>query len=187
MGTSIARPCIAKRQVEICWEEGAKFVSHGSTGKGNDQVRFELCYLGMDPTLTPVTPWREPEYFERFEGRQDLIEFATQHEIPVGATKKHSYSEDENLLHISYESGELEDPAFPGHKQDYPGLVLKKKSVDIMDTPDTPCNLTIEFVKGEPTKVTNVDDGTVIEDPLELFLYLNKAADTLPSLYMCRS
>ena len=73
MGTSIARPCIARRQVEICWEEGAKFVSHGSTGKGNDQVRFELCYLGMDPTLTPVTPWREPEYFNRFEGRQVLL------------------------------------------------------------------------------------------------------------------
>jgi len=174
MGTSIARPCIAKRQVEICWEEDAKYVSHGSTGKGNDQVRFELAYLGMDPTLIPVTPWREPEYFERFEGRQDLIEFATKHEIPVGATKKHSYSEDENLLHISYESGELEDPAFPGHSKDYPGFVLKKKSVDIMDTPDIPCNLTIEFVQGEPTKVTNVDDGTVIEDPLELFLYLNK-------------
>jgi len=128
----------------------------------------------MDPTLTPVTPWREPEYFEQFEGRQQLIEYATKHEIPVGATKEHSYSEDENLLHISYESGELEDPAFPGHNNAYPGLVLKKKSVDIMDTPDTPCDLTISFTQGVPTKVTNVSDGTVIEDPLELFLYLNK-------------
>jgi len=174
MGTSIARPCIAKRQVEICWEEGAQWVSHGSTGKGNDQVRFELCYLGMDPNLTAITPWREPEYFKRFEGRQDLIDYATQQEIPVGATKEHSYSEDENLMHISYESGELEDPAYPGHAVDYPGLVLRKKSVDIMDAPDTPCNLTIEFERGEPVKVTNVDDGTVVTDPLELYLYLNK-------------
>lgn len=174
LGTSVARPCIAKRQVEICWEEGAEWVSHGSTGKGNDQVRFELCYLGMDPTLKPITPWREPEYFERFEGRQDLIKYATLHNIPVGATKEHSYSEDENLLHISYESGELEDPAFPGHNVDYPGLVLRKKSVDIMDAPDKPCNLTIGFAKGEPVSVTNVDDGTVVTDPLELFLYLNK-------------
>jgi len=174
MGTSIARPCIAKRQVEICWEEGAQWVSHGSTGKGNDQVRFELCYLGMDPSLQAITPWREPEYFERFEGRQDLIDYATINEIPVGATKEHSYSEDENLMHISYESGELEDPAYPGHKVDYPGLVLRKKTVDIMDAPDTPCNLTVEFKEGEPVKVTNVDDGTVVTDPLELFLYLNK-------------
>jgi argininosuccinate synthase len=128
----------------------------------------------MDPTLKPITPWREPEYFERFEGRQDLIEYATKHEIPVGATKEHSYSEDENLLHISYESGELEDPAFPGHGNDYPGLVLRKKSVDILDTPDVPCNLTVAFERGHPVKVTNVDDGTVVEDALELFLYLNK-------------
>lgn len=174
MGTSIARPCIAKRQIEICWEEGAEYVTHGSTGKGNDQVRFELCYLGMDPNIIPVTPWREPEYFERFPGRPDLLDYATANEIPVGATKKHSYSEDENLLHISYESGELEDPAYPGHGQEYPGMVLKKKSVDIMDTPDTPCNLTIGFKNGEPVSVKNVDDGTEITDPLELFLYLNK-------------
>jgi len=174
MGTSIARPCIAKRQVEICWEEGASWVSHGSTGKGNDQVRFELCYLGMDSNLQAITPWREPEYFNRFEGRQDLIDYATANEIPVGATKKHSYSEDENLMHISYESGELEDPAFPGHMVDYPGLVLRKKSVDLLDAPDEPCDLTISFEKGEPVKVTNIKDGTVVTDPLELFLYLNK-------------
>jgi len=176
LGTSVARPCIAKRQVEICWEEGATHISHGSTGKGNDQVRFELCYLGMDATLDCVTLWRDPEYLAKFEGRQDLIDYATAHGIPVGATKKHSYSEDENLMHISYESGELEDPAYPGNQHEYPGLVLKKKTREIMDTPDEPASLTIDFDNGDPCKVTNTDDGTSITDPLELYTYLNKIA-----------
>mmetsp|Transcript_1286 Transcript_1286/g.1527 ORF Transcript_1286/g.1527 Transcript_1286/m.1527 type:complete len:461 (-) Transcript_1286:1272-2654(-) len=176
MGTSIARPCIGKRQVEICWEEGAKYISHGSTGKGNDQVRFELCYLGMDPNLECVTLWRDPDYCEEFQGRTDLIEYAQKIGIPISQTKKHSYSEDENCLHISYESGELEDPAFPGHEQEYPGLVLKKKTVDIMDAPDTPVDLTIKFEKGIPTSVKNETDGTEITDPTDLFFYLNEVA-----------
>ena len=176
LGTSIARPCIGKRQVEICWEEDAKYISHGSTGKGNDQVRFELCYLGMDPELECVTLWRDPSYCQQFEGRTDLIDYATKHGIKIGQTKKHSYSEDENSLHISYESGELEDPAFPGHAEEYPGLVLKKKTVDIMDTPDTPVDLTIDFHKGIPVKVKNENDGTEIADGLGLFNYLNTVA-----------
>jgi len=106
LGTSVARPCIGKRQVEICWEEGARHISHGSTGKGNDQVRFELCYLGMDPTLNCVSLWRDRDYLSKFEGRQDLIDYANANGIPVSATKKHSYSEDENMFHISYESGD---------------------------------------------------------------------------------
>lgn len=174
LGTSVARPCIGKRQVEVCWNEGATHISHGSTGKGNDQVRFEMCYLGMDPSLQCVTLWRDPVYCEKFPGRGELLEYATAHGIHVTATKKHSYSEDENMMHISYESGELEDPAYPGHNHEYPGLVLKKKSVDINDCPDVPANLTIGFEKGTPVYVKNVDDGTVIEDPLELFMYLNK-------------
>ena len=175
LGTAMARPCIAKRQVEVAWAEGAGYVSHGSTGKGNDQVRFELCYLGMDARLKCVTLWREREYLERFQGRQDLLDYATSHGIPVSATKKHSYSEDENLMHISYESGELEDPAYPGNAEAYPGLVLKKKSVDIMDAPDTPASLKIEFESGYPTRVTNAAAGVDIAgDPLKLFLYLNE-------------
>ena len=175
LGTSIARPCIGKRQVEICWEEGARAISHGSTGKGNDQVRFEMAYLGMDATIDCVTLWRDPEYLERFKGRIDLLEYAEAEGIPVSASKKHSYSEDENLVHISYESGELEDPAFPGHANEYPGLVLKKKTVDIMDAPDAPANLTISFEQGVPVAVKNEDDGTEIaNDPLGLYLYLNE-------------
>jgi len=175
-GTSIARPAIGKRQVEIAWKEGATHISHGSTGKGNDQVRFELCYLGMDPSLECVTLWRMPEYNALFPGRGELLDYAEKHGIPVSATKKHSYSEDENLLHISYESGELEDPAYPGHTHEYPGLVMKKKTVEIEDAPDAPCNLTIEFEKGTPVKVTNVGTGESITDPLDLFNYLNKVA-----------
>ena len=172
LGTSMARPCIAKRQVEICWEEGANFISHGSTGKGNDQVRFEVCYLGMDPNLNCVTLWREPEYLARFEGRQDLLEYATAKGIPVTATKKASFSEDENCMHISYESGELEDPAFPGHNQEYPSEMWKKTN-PIAETPEQPAHLTIEFEAGVPVKVTNVDDGSVHTDAFGLFQYLN--------------
>jgi hypothetical protein len=91
LGTSIARPCISARQVEICKAENATHISHGSTGKGNDQVRFELAYLGMDPTLTCVTMWRDPEYLETFQGRLDLIDYAEREGIPVSATKKVSF------------------------------------------------------------------------------------------------
>eukprot|EP00938_MAST-03A_sp_MAST-3A-sp1_P002688 g2688.t1 len=174
LGTSVARPCIGKRQVEICWEEGAKHISHGSTGKGNDQVRFELCYLGMDHSLDCVTLWRDPEYLSKFEGRQDLIDYATTQNIPISQTKKHSYSEDENMMHISYESGELEDPAFPGHENEYPGMVLKKKSVGVMEAPDEPAKLTLDFQAGVPVRVKNFDDGTEISESVQMYEYLNK-------------
>ena len=176
LGTSIARPCIGKRQIEVCRQEGANFVSHGSTGKGNDQVRFELCYLAMAPDIECVTLWRDREYLDKFKGRLDLIDYAESENIPVGATKKHSYSEDENLYHISYESGELEDPAYPGHHTEggYPGLVLKKKSVSLLDAPDEPARLKIDFVEGNPVRVLNVDDGTEHTEPLPMFQYLNE-------------
>lgn len=174
LGTAMARPCIAKKQVEIAWEEGAKHVSHGSTGKGNDQVRFELCYLGMDPTLECVTLWRDRDYLNKFEGRQDLIDYATAKGIPVSATKKHSYSEDENIVHISYESGELEDPAYPGHFE-YPGLVLKKLTRDLDDTPDAPCSLELDFVAGDAVAL-RVDGVEINDDPLAIFAKLNEVA-----------
>ncbi|MCX7822093.1 MAG: argininosuccinate synthase [Syntrophobacterales bacterium] len=106
LGTSIARPLIAKRQVEIAHEEGADAVSHGATGKGNDQVRFELTYMALDPSLTIIAPWREWD----LKSRTALIEFAKRHGIPIPVTKERPYSSDRNLLHISYEGGILEDP-----------------------------------------------------------------------------
>lgn len=106
LGTSIARPLIAKRQIEIADKEGANAVCHGATGKGNDQVRFELTYLALKPDVKIVAPWRE----WAMKGREELIAYAEKHKIPVTATKAKPYSTDRNLLHISYEGGILEDP-----------------------------------------------------------------------------
>src|SRR3954470_13321850 len=106
MGTSLARPVIAKKQIEIAQKEGADAVAHGATGKGNDQVRFELTYYALQPDIKVVAPWREWE----FKGRMDLIAYAEQHKIPVTATAAKPYSTDRNLMHVSYEGGILEDP-----------------------------------------------------------------------------
>ena len=106
MGTSLARPVIAKRQIEIARKENADAVAHGSTGKGNDQVRFELTYYALQPDIKVIAPWREWEY----KGRTDLIAYAKQHNIPVTATAEKPYSTDRNLMHISFEGGILEDP-----------------------------------------------------------------------------
>jgi len=106
MGTSLARPVIAKRQIEIARKENADAVAHGSTGKGNDQVRFELTYYALQPDIKVIAPWREWE----FKGRSDLIAYAKQHDIPVTATAEKPYSTDRNLMHVSYEGGILEDP-----------------------------------------------------------------------------
>src|SRR5229473_517595 len=106
MGTSLARPVIAKRQIEIARIENADAVAHGSTGKGNDQVRFELTYYALQPDIKVIAPWREWE----FKGRSDLIAYAKEHKIPVTATHEKPYSMDRNLMHVSYEGGILEDP-----------------------------------------------------------------------------
>jgi len=106
LGTSLARPVIAKRQIEIARREGADAVAHGATGKGNDQVRFELTYYALEPDIKVIAPWREWE----FKGRSDLIAYCEQHHIPVTATHAKPYSTDRNLMHVSYEGGILEDP-----------------------------------------------------------------------------
>ncbi len=106
LGTSLARPVIAKRQIEIAQREGADAVAHGATGKGNDQVRFELTYYAFEPQIKVIAPWREWEY----KGRTDLIQYAEQHNIPIKATHAKPYSTDGNLMHVSYEGGILEDP-----------------------------------------------------------------------------
>jgi argininosuccinate synthase len=110
LGTSIARPCIAKAQVKIAQAEGAKYVAHGATGKGNDQVRFEMCAMALDASIKTIAPWRDPEFIEKFKGRPDLLAYAASHNIPVDATPKAPYSLDANLYHTSYESGMLENP-----------------------------------------------------------------------------
>ena len=116
MGTSIARPVITKAQVRLAQQEGAKYVSHGATGKGNDQVRFEMGAMALDASLTCIAPWRDPEFITKFKGRKELLEYAAKHNIRVDAKPKANYSIDANLFHISYESGMLEDPMTPPDK-----------------------------------------------------------------------
>ncbi|MCH8882904.1 MAG: argininosuccinate synthase [SAR324 cluster bacterium] len=110
LGTSLARPLIAKAQIDLAREEGAAYVAHGATGKGNDQVRFELGYYALNPDIKVIAPWKLPEFYKAYPGRRELIAYAEQHGIPVKATLDQPWSSDENLMHISYEAGMLEDP-----------------------------------------------------------------------------
>jgi argininosuccinate synthase len=170
LGTSVARPCIAKAQVGIAQREGAKFLSHGATGKGNDQVRFEMCAQALDASLTTIAPWRDPEFLESFKGRKELLAYATKHDIPISATPKANYSIDANLFHTSYESGILEDPMVG------PTSEMFLMTVAPEDAPDVATEIRIEFVKGNPSKVICKAQGIELSDPLESFIYLNKVA-----------
>ncbi len=159
LGTSLARPLIAKEQVRIALAEGADAVSHGATGKGNDQVRFELGYIGLAPNLKIIAPWRT----WNLNSRQKLVEFAQEHNIPVPVTKKNPYSCDENLLHISYEGGILEDP------WNEPDEDMFKFTVSPEKAPDAATYLEIEFAGGDPVAL----DGVKMT-PLALFTRLNE-------------
>lgn len=145
LGTSLARPLIAKRQMEIAQIEGADAVSHGATGKGNDQVRFELSYLAIDPDIKIIAPWREWD----LNSRTALMAFAEKHGIDVPTTPQKPYSTDRNLLHISYEGGILEDP----WKE--PTEDMFTLSVSPQDAPDKPEIIEITFEKGDPVAINN--------------------------------
>mmetsp|Transcript_25668 Transcript_25668/g.61682 ORF Transcript_25668/g.61682 Transcript_25668/m.61682 type:complete len:419 (+) Transcript_25668:164-1420(+) len=170
LGTSVARPCIAKEMVRIAAEEGASYVAHGATGKGNDQVRFEMCAQALDAKIKTIAPWRDAEFIESFKGRKDLLAYCTKHGIPVDVKPKSNYSIDENLFHTSYESGCLEDAACTYEES------MFKMTVSPKAAPEESTMIDIEFVKGIPVKMTNKTDGTVKTDPLELFLYANEIA-----------
>ncbi len=143
LGTSTARPLIARKQVEIALATGCDALAHGCTGKGNDQVRFELAYQALAPELKVIAPWRE----WNIVSREDAIDYASERGIPVPVTKKDPYSRDRNLWHLSHEGGPLEDPSFE------PEASMFKLSVDPMDAPDTPEKVTIEFEAGAPVAV----------------------------------
>ena len=143
LGTSIARPLIAKKQIEIAIRERADAVAHGSTGKGNDQIRFELTYYALKPDIKVIAPWREWS----FNSRESLIDYAAKHKIPVTATKAKPYSTDRNILHISYEGGVLEDPWAEPPKDMYTMTSPLEK------TPSTPEYVEIGFEKGDPVSV----------------------------------
>jgi argininosuccinate synthase len=142
LGTSIARPLIAKHQVEVAHAEGATAVAHGATGKGNDQVRFELTYMALDPSLKIVAPWKDPNF--ALTSREAAVDYAKKHKIPIEQTKKSIYSRDRNLWHLSHEGADLEDPA------NEPKDDLFVISQPVSKTPDKPDYVTIGFNKGVP-------------------------------------
>ena len=158
LGTSIARPLIARRQAEIALIEGAEAVSHGATGKGNDQVRFELTYMALAPNLKIIAPWRE----WTMRSRRELIEYADRHGIPVTATKAKPYSTDPNLFHISYEGGILEDPWESPPDEIFQLTVAPEKA------PNKPQEIEIEYREGNPIAV----DGKKMS-PAALLAHLN--------------
>jgi argininosuccinate synthase len=143
LGTSIARPLIAKRQIEVARKEGADAVSHGATGKGNDQVRFELTYYALEPNMRVIAPWRIWD----MRSRSDLIAYAEARDIPIPVTKEKPYSTDRNLLHISYEGGILEDPWLEPYEDMFVLSVSPEKA------PNTPEYVEIDFIAGNPVSV----------------------------------
>lgn len=161
LGTSIARPLIAKRQIEIAHETGADAVSHGATGKGNDQVRFELGYYALDPDITVIAPWREWD----LTSRTKLIDFAEKHQIPIAKDKRGDapFSVDANLLHISAEGKVLEDPWVE------PEEYIYSRSVSPEDAPDKPTYIEMDFERGDPVAI----DGEKLS-PAMLLTRLNE-------------
>jgi argininosuccinate synthase len=161
LGTSMARPIIARRQVEVARAIGARALAHGCTGKGNDQVRFELTFAALAPELQVIAPWREWS----IRSREDALDYAARHGIPVSATREKIYSRDRNLWHISHEGGPLEDPAWEPEED----LFLLTRSPE--NAPDRPDHVTIGFERGDPAAVDREPLG-----PVELLERLNELA-----------
>jgi argininosuccinate synthase len=168
LGTALARPVIAKRQIEIAHREKAGCVAHGATGKGNDQVRFELTYYALDPKIRVISPWKDREFLAEFQGRSDMIAYARAHGIEVKASADRPYSEDANLIHISHESGILEDPART------PESHVFSLTRSPLDAPDRETRLSVHFKDGVPVRVVDAENGVDVSDPYELFRYVNK-------------
>ena len=160
LGTSIARPLIAKKQIEIAQKVGASFVSHGATGKGNDQIRFELAYYAQNPKIKVIAPWRE----WNLKSRKDLIEYANNNDISFSKDKQNEppYSMDANILHTSYEGKVLEDPWLP------PDESMFTRTVSPEDAPNESTEILIEFKNGDPVKINERK-----KSPEEIFKYLN--------------
>ncbi len=167
LGTSLARPLIAKRQIEIAHKEKAPCVAHGATGKGNDQVRFELSYLAIDPSIKIISPWKDRDFLASFSGRRDLIAYAADRGIEVKASREKPYSEDANLIHISHESGILEDPRAA------PAEEVFSWTRSPREAPDAETRLEIHFKDGVPVRVSDLTRGVSKTGPSTLFAYLN--------------
>ncbi|XP_018018940.1 argininosuccinate synthase isoform X3 [Hyalella azteca] len=169
LGTSLARPCIVRGLVRAARKHKAGFIAHGATGKGNDQVRFEFGCAALMPNAKVIAPWRDPGFCARFQGRQDLFSYARANGIPLPVTPKSPWSIDGNIIHVSYESGILEDPNCPAPEG------LCQMTVDPEKAPDKPQLLTINFEKGIPVSVV-MEDGSRVEGSLEVFTAVNTAA-----------
>lgn len=168
MGTALARPCIVRGLIRVAKRVGAGFVSHGATGKGNDQIRFELGCYALCPDIKIIAPWKDPAFYTRLSGRKELFEYARQHDIPLPVTEKAPWSIDANIVHISYESGILEDPAA------HPPEGIYQMTTDPEKAPDTPEILTVTFQEGVPTSVSVAGDKTQVTGPLEILFTCNK-------------
>ena len=168
LGTSIARPLIAKRMVEIARAEGAQAIAHGATGKGNDQVRFELTAAALAPELEIIAPWRDERFRSQFPGRAEMIAYCEEKQIPVQASAKKPFSMDRNLLHISYEAGILEDPWFDAGDLKYRDY-FTTLSVFPEDAPDKPAYVELEFKNGNCIAVNGKE-----MNPLGVMRTLNK-------------
>lgn len=166
LGTALARPLIAKKLVEAAQKEKTICFAHGATGKGNDQVRFELTILKYIPDAEIISPWKDSEFLSQFSGRTDLINYAKKHNIPVSSSLEKPYSIDENLMHTSYEGGKLEDPTYT------PPEEMFRKTASIKNTPNEEMKFSIEFLNGNPISI-EMGDKKII-GALELFKYLNE-------------
>jgi len=167
LGTSIARPLIAKRMVEIARQEKADAIAHGATGKGNDQVRFELTAAALAPELKVIAPWRDASFREQFPGRAEMIEYCADKGIPIQASAKKPYSMDRNLMHISFEAGILEDPWLDASAAEH--RTMYKLSVSPEDAPDKPEYITLDFERGICVSVNGKS-----QSPLGVMQALNK-------------
>ena len=155
--------------IAVAEREGCQFVSHGCTGKGNDQVRFELAFYALKPDIKVIAPWRLPVFYDRFAGRGALLDYAAKAGVPVFQTAAKPWSTDENLFHISYEAGILEDP------DTTPPSDMWKLTKSIEEAPNTPERLTLHFTSGIPSKL-EVAEGSAVTDPVKIFMTLNKLA-----------
>ncbi len=168
LGTALARPLIAKELVRVAEKFGANKIAHGSTGKGNDQVRFELACYALKPEIEIVSPWKDPAFLSEFSGRSCLLQYSSKHDIPVSVTSSRPYSEDDNLMHISHEAGSLEDP------MNRPEKNVFTLTNDLTETPDDEDVVEITFRNGTPVRVLNRADRADYTDPLKLYKYLNQ-------------
>jgi len=170
LGTAIARPIIAKKQVEIAQKENTNILAHGCTGKGNDQIRFELIWMQYMPNVKIISPWKDEEWLKQFKGRTDLINYAKKEKIPINVSIKKPYSTDENLMHISYESGLLENTSRT------PDQNMFKLTLSPKQAPDKETEICIEFEKGIPVKIINLTNKKTVTGSLNFFNYLSKIA-----------